>query len=793
MNMNTRQYYSLVYHLRLVLLIVLIEQIELIDANQINLKQSYCRDLRDCQTYFPCAVFSSGFSYLYVIKRCPDEQIFDEKKQNCVRNTFTDPTCAKKVAKKKSRLTTKRPAKLEQAERGGSSTRRPAKLPFRAPSISQLKRKNIDVEEVDTTTELPSNQLSGQQINEKPKVQRVCYITNWSRYRPGEAKFELEYIDPHMCTHIIYAYATVDENKPEITPIQQDDIEHYRELALLKKTNPELKVSIRLGGKSAAYTRYLKRSKTASQLVRSLIWYMQSYGFDGVDVAFEFPDDDVPEDKISLITLLEELAKQKRLMPQMIVTLTAAPFIDHLSKVYDVQKIEKLVNYVNLMTFDLYGPWDERTGVSAPLYHQPYQAESESLRNVDGLVKLWLSLGIPREKLLIGIPTYGRSFTLTSSQKGLHAPTSGPGYPGRYTKTRGFLSYYEVCEKYNSKSWQKVWLDTEKAWYMTSGDQWITFEDVDSAILKAQYAKAEQLAGVFIWSVDNDEFSGFLCNTEPFPITRQVFATLNLPVPVTSAPAIALQMPVQTVAPVRFLNVQSQQSFASAMLPANIQRLLNALNALSGTTGYSRPIQTTPAPPPPPVAHQTYNAEYICGRHGMSRNGIHRDRTNCSIFYYCEGDDLNPLRYHIFFCPPGLEFSMDGCTCDWPTGHSCQTGGDTFCVSLATTTTTTTMRTPYLPQSAIDTLSNLGQLLDISDGRTSAFDCAGRRSGLYRDIYDCTKFYFCTTNEQTFDGSLLRYDFVCPANYVFSMLTCRCETRQSHTCRTLLKTDCVLL
>lgn len=119
---------------------------------------------------------------------------------------------------------------------------------------------------------------------------RVCYVTNWSRYRPGEAKFEIEFIDPFMCSHIIYAYATVDENKPEIIPIQRDDIgkkkkkgflhqkcfmfdvEHYRELSLLKKTNPNLKILIRLGGKSSLFTRYLKHSNTTGQLVRSLIW-----------------------------------------------------------------------------------------------------------------------------------------------------------------------------------------------------------------------------------------------------------------------------------------------------------------------------------------------------------------------------------------------------------------------------------------------------------------------------------------------------------------------------------------
>jgi GH18 family chitinase len=68
---------------------------------------------------------------------------------------------------------------------------------------------------------------------------------------------------------------------------------------------------------------------------------MASYGFDGVDIAFEFPDEDVPEDRLALTTLLEEIDKQKRLMSNSIVTLTAAPFVDHLLKVYEVQKIEK--------------------------------------------------------------------------------------------------------------------------------------------------------------------------------------------------------------------------------------------------------------------------------------------------------------------------------------------------------------------------------------------------------------------------------------------------------------------
>lgn len=56
-----------------------------------------------------------------------------------------------------------------------------------------------------------------------------------------------------------------------------------------------------------------------------------------------------------------------------------------------------------------------------------------------------LRLGVPAEKLLMGIPTFGRSFTLASADIGVGAPSSGPGLPGPFTKEEGTLAYYEVC------------------------------------------------------------------------------------------------------------------------------------------------------------------------------------------------------------------------------------------------------------------------------------------------------------------------------------------------------------
>lgn len=55
-----------------------------------------------------------------------------------------------------------------------------------------------------------------------------------------------------------------------------------------------------------------------------------------------------------------------------------------------------------------------------------------------------IRLGVQASKLLMGIPTFGKSFTLASSENQLGAPISGEGLPGRFTKEAGTLAYYEV-------------------------------------------------------------------------------------------------------------------------------------------------------------------------------------------------------------------------------------------------------------------------------------------------------------------------------------------------------------
>lgn len=86
------------------------------------------------------------------------------------------------------------------------------------------------------------------------------------------------------------------------------------------------------------------------------------------------------------------------------------------------------------MTFDLKGAWNNIAGHSSQLY--PTSSDTNSLRemNQDWVVNYWVAFGAPIEKLILGIPFYGRTFTLSNPLLiSPDAPTSGPGTPGNFS------------------------------------------------------------------------------------------------------------------------------------------------------------------------------------------------------------------------------------------------------------------------------------------------------------------------------------------------------------------------
>lgn len=105
---------------------------------------------------------------------------------------------------------------------------------------------------------------------------------------------------------------------------------------------------------------------------------------------------------------------------------------------FAINRLERYVDWFNVMTYDIHGAWDQDI-----LWTGPYLKGHTNLTEIeDGLDLLWRN-GIRSDKVVMGFAFYGRSFTMTDPS--CITPPSctfeGPGFPGDCTNEAGILSY----------------------------------------------------------------------------------------------------------------------------------------------------------------------------------------------------------------------------------------------------------------------------------------------------------------------------------------------------------------
>ena len=184
-----------------------------------------------------------------------------------------------------------------------------------------------------------------------------------------------------------------------------------------------------------------------------------------------------------------------------------------IEKAYEIEKIKDILDWVNIMTYDLHGSWENVTGHST--------AMTGVIPTVPDSVSAWLDGGMPPHQIALGIATYGRSFTLASAKNAsLGAPDNGPGLAGRYTRTQGFLSYYEICM--TSWSAKKKWQSSGAgAPFASKTNQWIGYETPESVDHKVKtLVNGHNLLGVAVWALDLDDFDNTFCGQGKSPIIK---------------------------------------------------------------------------------------------------------------------------------------------------------------------------------------------------------------------------------------------------------------------------------
>ncbi|XP_050554437.1 acidic mammalian chitinase-like [Spodoptera frugiperda] len=383
----------------------------------------------------------------------------------------------------------------------------------------------------------------------------ICYYGTWATYRDGLGKFDVENIDPHLCTHLIYAFAGINENgtlkslDPSLDLPDGGGRDNFGKFNALKKKNPSLKTLLAVGGwneGSAKYSKMAGNPTLRNNFITSALNMIKKHGFDGLDIDWEYPNsrDTVygRKDVDNFSTLLKEI---KAVFDQQGLLLTAAvcSVRSSATQSYNVSEISKYLDMVHIMTYDMHGSWDwpgltPVTGHNAPIHQGEGDegANPEKLLNVEQSLKYWIGAGCPPEKIALGVPFYGRAFKLKDANKnGVKSPAAGAGIfqifmlmqlELLFTATADSIGYNEFCQKLQTEPWTQRYDSLAKVPYAVNGKDWVTYDDPDSITAKVNYAKSLGINKIMIWSIETDDFRG-VCGKGNNPLLNAINTALK--------------------------------------------------------------------------------------------------------------------------------------------------------------------------------------------------------------------------------------------------------------------------
>jgi chitinase len=329
----------------------------------------------------------------------------------------------------------------------------------------------------------------------------VAYVASWSM--PAS-------IQAGMLTHINFAFAKIDPHG-RVSLGQPGAAASLERLLTLRKSNPALRIIISVGGWGAdGFSDASLTDASRAVFARSAVELLRQYALDGIDLDWEYPGQGAagiryrPEDKQNftrlVATLRHELdaesVKQRRTASDRLSLTIASADHEYFAHT-EMSKLSSSVDWFNVMSYDFFNSLTPTTGHQAGLYRS--LTASADARNADAAVRQHLQAGVPAEKLVLGVPFYGRGFAAVAP---LHN-----GLDQRYGRYEGDHSYAELVEKFIGKDgFVRHWDERAQAPYLWNESTriFISYDDPQSIGIKTRYVAEHHLGGMMFWELSQD-------------------------------------------------------------------------------------------------------------------------------------------------------------------------------------------------------------------------------------------------------------------------------------------------
>lgn len=281
--------------------------------------------------------------------------------------------------------------------------------------------------------------------------------------------------DVALITHINYAFGLVNE---AFNGVDVSNEARLKEVVKLKTKSPDLKILLSIGGWGAGrFSEMAADDSFRMSFAKDCKRIVDEFALDGIDIDWEYPSsaeagisagvDDVANFTLLMRDIRKEIGNAKLLTLATIADAKYVNFVD----------INPYIDFVNVMMYD----------VSKPPFHHSALRRSELSGRVtaEEAVEAHLKAGVPLNKLVLGVPFYGR---------------------GDKKQTSDYVLFRDI-EKFSN--FEERWDDVAKVPYLvdSKGELVLTFENVKSIGLKGEYIRKRGLLGGMYWEffADNDK------------------------------------------------------------------------------------------------------------------------------------------------------------------------------------------------------------------------------------------------------------------------------------------------
>ena len=312
----------------------------------------------------------------------------------------------------------------------------------------------------------------------------VGYYPQWV-----QSSLPISSIDFSVVTHVNHAFAWPDED----ANIQSySNMFNVSNAQTIHSQGAKFLLSLGGWGNDVGFESVVSSPSLRNDFINNLIDICDNYGYDGVDLDWEHPNSTQNRQYLNL--LVAEMDSMFNDFDSELLITMAVPISNWSGQWYDFNFLKSHIDFFNAMTYDIHGGWSAHAGHNSPLFQSPPGDSDGSCST--GIGYLATTRGIPREKLNLGVPFWGKKYSTYDINQS-------------FSGTVEDMWYHEIVPLIDN-GWSYHWDSNAFCPYLIKDDasKIITFDNPESIGFKCEYAKTQNLGGVMIWALGYDIVNG---------------------------------------------------------------------------------------------------------------------------------------------------------------------------------------------------------------------------------------------------------------------------------------------